>query len=134
MQIKTMLAVRPTEEKSSQYAAGVSTGEMSTDTGRVVGWAVCVHLQDKTSYERSLSVDAKWDAGLKREEQCSMRLGMNHCTLSVASFDVKRKDLPPSRTVPFIEITDIRSDPDRKAEPRDLGTKTSGPVGLGDWA
>ncbi|KAK6951734.1 hypothetical protein Daesc_006257 [Daldinia eschscholtzii] len=74
IQMKTMLAVRRIAGKQPQCTTSSPTGKFPNETGRIVGWAVCVLLQHKSSYEQNLSVDAEWDAGLNREQKCSMRL------------------------------------------------------------
>ncbi|KAI2466535.1 HET-domain-containing protein [Annulohypoxylon bovei var. microspora] len=71
---KTMLAVRPIKGQPPQDSTGMPGEKQSIEAGRIVGWAVCVLLKSKSSYEQNLSVDTMWDDDLDGDQRCSMRL------------------------------------------------------------
>ncbi|XXH04001.1 hypothetical protein Hte_010410 [Hypoxylon texense] len=70
----TMLVVRRINEPSLQKTANMSGKEGAVETGRIVGWAVCVLLDSGPSGGHSLWVYSKWKDYLYKEPQCQMRL------------------------------------------------------------
>ncbi|KAI1778067.1 HET-domain-containing protein [Hypoxylon cercidicola] len=70
----TMLVARRVKESSLQDTTSLSSKEEAVETGRIVGWAVCVLLDNKSSFEHSTSFYGKWKNNLYKEQQCTMRL------------------------------------------------------------
>ncbi|KAI1214692.1 uncharacterized protein F4807DRAFT_6375 [Annulohypoxylon truncatum] len=74
LRTKTMLVVRRTQGQSSEEPVFIPGGKQQVETGRIVGWAVCVLLKHKSAFGYDLSVDTMWDDDSDGEQQCSMRL------------------------------------------------------------
>ncbi|KAI4861535.1 HET-domain-containing protein [Hypoxylon rubiginosum] len=70
----TVLVVRRVKEPSPQETTGPSSKRREVETGRIVGWAVCVILDNQPSHGDGLSVHTKWEDYLYRVQRCQMRL------------------------------------------------------------
>ncbi|KAI1390721.1 HET-domain-containing protein [Hypoxylon trugodes] len=71
MYLSTMLAVRRTKDQIPQDTANVSE---DTETGRIVGWAVCAIPKNKQSLENGEPSNGRRDDSVDKAQWCSMRL------------------------------------------------------------